>query len=101
MERKVFGILKPPRMVGWRGTLPGSLLTRKPNRKPSAACRLHSVFTGEKSMQVNVAQREAESWQADTQLRLIVKKLKWARDSTLLVACGTGPIAQRPGRAII
>jgi hypothetical protein len=55
MKREVFGIVKHPRMVGRRGTLPGSLLTRKPNRKPSVACRLHSVFTGETSMQVNVA----------------------------------------------
>jgi hypothetical protein len=39
-------------------------------------------------------QRKAESWQADTQLGLIAIKFKLARDSTLLVACGTGPIAQ-------
>jgi hypothetical protein len=58
MEREVFGILKPPRVVGRRGTLPGSLLTRKPNRKPSAMCRLHGVFTDATFMQANVTPTE-------------------------------------------
>jgi hypothetical protein len=97
MERKVFGILKPPRMMGRRGTLPGSLLTRKPNRKPSVACRLRYTVSllAKHPCMSTLPQRRAESWQAEMQEDLIIiVKLKWTRDSTLLVACGTGPVAQ-------